>query len=54
VLHAIRSDVEVAARLASEAGELDVANAIDGLGRRLDVAVELRRRELTARAERKR
>lgn len=46
VLVALRSDVEVAARLSEGAGHRDVAVSLDGIGRRLDAAIELRRREL--------
>jgi hypothetical protein len=52
VLSALAAEVEVAASLASEAGHLAVANALDGMGRRLDVAIEIRRRELRTRTRR--
>ena len=45
VLAALRSEVEVFARGAEHGGALDTANALNGIGRRLDVCVELRRRE---------
>ncbi len=47
VLAALRSEVEAFARLAESGGRVDIANALDGLGRRLDVCVEIRRREMS-------
>jgi hypothetical protein len=49
ILSGLRSDLEVAARLAGGAGCLDHANSLDGWRNRLEVALELRRREVRAR-----
>jgi len=45
LLAGVRADLDVVARLAGDAGQLAVAQSLDGLRHRIEAAIELRRRE---------